>query len=46
LDDPTFELVLNHPIKDKAMFGKTKDITRIFFSVDDKNAFSAIINEK
>jgi hypothetical protein len=46
LDDPTFELVLNHPIKDKAMFGKTKDITRIFFSVDDKNAFSAMINEK
>jgi hypothetical protein len=45
-DDPTFELVLNHPIKDSAMFGKTKDVTRIFFSVDDKTAFSNMIKEK
>lgn len=44
-DDPTFELVLIHPIKDKALFGKTKDITRIFFSVDDKTAFSNMIKE-
>jgi hypothetical protein len=46
LDEPTFELVLNQPIKDKAMFGKTKDVTRIFFSVDDKTAFSTMIKEK
>ncbi|PAE32489.1 hypothetical protein [Bacillus sp. 7884-1] len=45
-DDPTFELVLNHPIQDKAMYGKTKDVTRIFFSVDDKTSFSTMIKEK
>jgi hypothetical protein len=45
-DDPTFELVLNHPIQDKAMYGKTKDVTRIFYSVDDKTSFSTMIKEK
>lgn len=45
-DEPTFELVLAQPIVDKAMFGKHKNITRIFFSVDDKTAFSNIIKEQ
>ncbi|MFP7296708.1 hypothetical protein [Neobacillus niacini] len=44
-DDPTFEIVLEQQMVDKAMFGKTKPITRIFFSVDDKAAFSTMIKE-
>jgi hypothetical protein len=45
-DDPTFEIVLDQPIVDKAMFGKPKNITRIFFSVDDKITFSNLIREQ
>lgn len=45
-DEPTFELVLDQPIVEKAMFGKAKNITRIFFNVDDKIAFSNIIRKQ
>ncbi|MFB3167848.1 hypothetical protein P5G62_012105 [Neobacillus sp. 179-C4.2 HS] len=45
-DDPTFEIVLDQPIVDKAMFGKTKNITRIFLSVDDSTNFSNLIREQ
>jgi hypothetical protein len=45
-EDPTFEIVLDQPIVDKAMFGKRKNITRIFFSVDDKTTFSNLIREQ
>lgn len=45
-DEPTFELVLDQPIVEKAMFGKAKNITRIFFNVDDKTAFSNIIRKQ
>ncbi|KGM44973.1 hypothetical protein P9D43_25665 [Neobacillus niacini] len=43
LDDPTFEILLDQPIVDKTMFGKSKNIKRIFFSVDDKTSFSNLI---
>lgn len=43
LDDPTFEILLDQPIVDKTMFGKPKNIKRIFFSVDDKTSFSNLI---
>lgn len=45
-DDPTFEIVLYQPIVDKAIFGKPKNIRRIFFSVDDKTTFSYLIREQ
>lgn len=45
-DDPTFEIVLDRPIVDKSMFGKTKQITRIFFSVDDKTKFLNLFSEQ
>lgn len=44
-DDPTFELVLDQPIRKKAMFGKPKSILRIFFSVDNKFAFTNRIKD-
>ena len=43
LDAPTFEIVLNHPIKSKAFLGKSRLISRIFFSIDDKDSFFSLI---
>jgi hypothetical protein len=45
-DTPTFEIELTHPIERKSFLGKTQSIRRIFFSVDDQDAFYNRIKQR
>jgi hypothetical protein len=45
-DAPTFEIELNEPIESKALIGKSHMVRRIFLSVDEKDAFYNMINER
>lgn len=44
-DAPTFELVLHNSIIYKDLIGKERPISRIFFSVDDKQTFYNMITK-
>jgi len=39
LADPTFELVLEHPVENKRLFGKVSYKKRIFFTIDNQQTF-------
>jgi hypothetical protein len=45
-DAPTFEIELKQPIEMKALLGKSRSISRVFFTVDDQDAFSNMIKER
>ncbi|MEH7177582.1 hypothetical protein [Neobacillus vireti] len=45
LDQPTFELVLETPIHTKPLIGRSNSVSRIFFSVDDKEEFLNLIRK-
>jgi len=45
-DAPTFEIELIEPIESKPLIGKSNMISRIFLSVDEKDAFYNMINER
>lgn len=42
-DAPTFEIGLKKPIESKALIGKSRMVSRIFLSVDEKDAFYNMI---
>ncbi|OCA83026.1 hypothetical protein A8F94_17935 [Bacillus sp. FJAT-27225] len=45
-EEPAFELVLTKPLKRKSILGGERDISRVFFSVDDKDQFRTLISNK
>ncbi|WP_462413556.1 hypothetical protein [Neobacillus sp. Marseille-QA0830] len=45
-DGPTFEIVLKQPLEYRRLFGKSRSVSRIFFTVDDKDGFHALIKMK
>jgi hypothetical protein len=45
-EEPAFELVLNKPVESTALLGGKRYVSRIFFSVDDKDRFHALLAKR